>query len=147
MGGKRMITLITTIIGLVTKTFGNWQSLKTERFNTKMEIEKNKQRLAQDKQTYNHDWEMASLADKDKSLRWVSFVLFSAPFIVAMFAPHHVKDYFDQSLNAIPVWWEKTYMGMMAGIWGIASLKNAIPAIVEGLPKPKRSINIYKKDG
>jgi hypothetical protein len=151
MVGERMIPAIMAFLSAIGEPLATWmsnrQKLNAEKFLTKMEIEKNKQRLAADKASYNHDWEMANLADKDKALRWISFILFSLPFVIAMFAPEHVKNYFDTSLNAIPVWWEKTYMGMMAGIWGISSLKNALPAIVDGLPKPKRTINIVKKDG
>ena len=37
----------------------------------------NRARLMRDKQSNNHDWEMASLADKDKWLRRISFSMFS----------------------------------------------------------------------
>jgi hypothetical protein len=131
---RDMLGVISSIFGPIIDFFSDWfskrQELKAEKWRTKMEIEKNKQRLARDQQNYNHEWEMANLTDKDKILRWVSFILFTSPFLVAMFAPHHMEVYFTKSLSVIPEWWKKTYMAMMGGIWGLSSLKNVVPSLV-----------------
>jgi hypothetical protein len=135
-----MIALLGTLFGPIIDFVGGWftrsQELKAAQWKTKMAIEENKQRLASDKQTYNHEWEMANLQDKDKMLRWVSFILFTSPFLVAMFAPHHMEIYFTKSLAVIPEWWKKTYMAMTGGIWGLSSLKNIVPSLIGGLPRP-----------
>ena len=131
-------SIISSLIDWVGGWFKNKQELAKEKWKTKIEIEKNKQRLAIDSQSNNHEWEMANLTDKDKMLRWVSFILFSAPFIIALVAPEHVAIYFEKSIKTIPIWWQKTYMAMMGGIWGISSLKNSVPTLVNGMRKSRR---------
>ena len=129
--------ILTALVTPLTNWFTTRQKLNAAKLETKLKIEANKQRLAMDTQTNNHSWEMANLTDKDKILRWGSFILFTAPFIVALFAPHHIELYFQHSLAPIPEWWKKTYMAMVGGIWGISSLKNIVPAIVDQVFKKK----------
>ena len=77
--------------------------------NTGQEIKKaekeNKARLMRDEKSNNHAWEMASLADKDKWLRRLSFGMFSAPFVWALFDPVSVETYFTIALSSVPEWW------------------------------------------
>lgn len=127
-----------TVVGLLKDWWSDRQTLAKEKFQTKLQIQKNKTQLAMSENEYNHDWEMANLADNDKYLRYISFALFSMPFLVALFAPHAVQNYFTHSLSSVPMWWQKTYMGMMGGIWGIASLKNMLPSIAQGMRKKRR---------
>ena len=95
----------------------------------------NRARLLRDKQSNNHDWEMANLTDKDKWLRRISFSMFSAPFVWALFDPLAVEMYFTLALSAMPEWYIQLYAGMIGGVWGIAALKNTAPALVEGIVK------------
>lgn len=103
----------------------------------KAEIE-NKARLMRDTETNNHEWEMASLADKDRWLRRISFSMFSAPFIWALFDPTGVEVYFTIALSSVPEWWLELYGAMVGGVWGISALKNSMPALVGGVVKAVR---------
>ena len=98
----------------------------------------NRARLMRDKQSNNHDWEMASLADKDKWLRRLSFSMFSAPFVWALFDPVGVETYFTIALSSVPSWWLEMYGAMVGGVWGISALKNTMPALVGGVAKALR---------
>jgi len=95
-------------------------------------------RFRRDKQSYNHAWEMASLADKDKWLRRISFSMFSAPFVWALFDPVGVETYFTIALSSVPSWWLEMYGAMVGGVWGISALKNTMPALVGGVAKALR---------
>ena len=98
----------------------------------------NRARLLRDTQSNNHDWEMASLADKDRWLRRISFSMFSAPFIWALFDPVGVETYFTIALSSVPEWWLELYGAMVGGVWGISALKNTMPALVGGVAKALR---------
>ena len=98
----------------------------------------NKARLMRDKASNNHEWEMASLADKDRWLRRISFAMFSAPFIWALFDPVGVETYFTIALSSVPEWWLELYAAMIGGVWGISALKNSMPALVGGVVKAVR---------
>lgn len=98
----------------------------------------NKARLMRDKASNNHEWEMASLADKDRWLRRISFAMFSAPFIWALFDPVGVETYFTIALSSVPEWWLELYGAMVGGVWGISALKNSMPALVGGVVKAVR---------
>lgn len=130
-----MLTIIKEIGGLFLKYIINKKELATEAQKTKMLIEQNKQRLAIDKQTYNHAWEMAALTNGDKFIRRLSFLMFSAPFIIAIFAPHHIHVYFEQTISVVPKFWQDTWMAINGGIWGISSLKDAIPGIIQSFKR------------
>lgn len=90
----------------------------------------NKVRLLQEEASNNHAWEMASLTDKDKGLRWMCFILFTYPLIWAAFDAAAAAAYFNQTLAALPEWYRQIVFSMVGGIWGVAALKNTIPAIV-----------------
>ena len=110
--------------------------------STGQEIKKaekqNRARLLRDTQTNNHDWEMASLTEKDKWLRRISFSMFSAPFVRALFDPVGVETYFTIALSSVPSWWLEMYGAMVGGVWGISALKTAMPALVGGVAKALR---------
>jgi hypothetical protein len=95
----------------------------------------NKQRLLLDTQSNNHAWEMANLTDKDKWLRRVSFAMFASPFIIAIFAPEHIQYYFEHAIAMVPEWWQKTFMSITGGVWGLSSLKNILPGVVDMFKK------------
>lgn len=97
----------------------------------------NRARLLRDRETFNHEWEMASLTDKDKWLRRVSFLMFAMPFFVAIFSPDYVKHYFEHALSSLPDWYIKIWIGINGSVWGISQLKNYIPQMISNVRKPK----------
>lgn len=132
-----IVTLLKDVFGIFSGWLSNRQKLAFEKQKTKIVIEQNKQRLAKDRQQYNHEWEMANLADKDRLLRWTSFIMFSAPFVVAIFAPDHIQVYFQHSLKDIPSFWKDTFIAINGGIWGLSSLKNVVPGVIGAFRKGK----------
>jgi|TARA_R110002110_G_scaffold115201_11_gene285706 hypothetical protein len=124
-------SLLSPIIGGVRDYVQTGQEIK------KAEKE-NRARLLRDTQSNNHDWEMASLSDKDKWLRRMSFGMFSAPFVWALFDPVGVETYFTIALSSVPEWWLELYGAMVGGVWGISALKNTMPALVGGVAKALR---------
>ena len=73
----------------ISNIFTSWNDgrvkLKEKKIDVKHAIMENKARLARDSSSNNHDWEMANLEDKDRWLRRISFGMFSAPFVWALF--------------------------------------------------------------
>jgi|TARA_R110002153_G_scaffold97193_1_gene231862 hypothetical protein len=98
----------------------------------------NTARLLSDKTSNNHEWEMATLMDKDKWMRRISFCMFTWPFIWVYFDPIGATEYFKILDLHLPEWYKQTYMGMTGGIWGISALKNAVPSLVGGIAKSIR---------
>jgi len=133
-----MLGILTSIATLAT----TWFEGRNEKAKGKIALDKaeldNKIRLMLSTQEYNKEWEIAQIRDKDKSLRWFSFILMSAPFIVALFDPQAVNNYFTVALAGVPDWWIKAYMGIVGAIWGLSSLKNITPAIINSFKKNKQ---------
>lgn len=127
--------LISGGIGLVRDWFQN----KREQVKADHEItlaeKQNRARLLRDEQSNNHDWEMANLADKDRFMRRASFVLFSLPFLWAMFDAPAVKEYFDTALEAMPQWYVQLYLVIIGGVWGVAALKNNLASLFNAVRK------------
>lgn len=123
----------------ITSIFTSWNDnrtkLKQADLDIKLAEKQNRARLLQSESDNNHEWEMANLTDKDKWLRRISFGMFSAPFIWALFDPTGVKNYFEVALAAMPEWYIQLYAGMVGGVWGFAALKNSVPAIVGGIKR------------
>jgi hypothetical protein len=94
----------------------------------------NQARLAQSEKDYNHDWEMANLQDKDKGLRYLSYIMFTAPILIAVVSPENGKQIFA-NLEAVPSWLVQTWVALNGGVWGIASLKNVVPQFVGAFKK------------
>lgn len=117
-------------IGLVKDWFNGRQKIQQAQQERELAALNNQARLLADKESYNSAWEMAALRDSDRWLKRISFVIFSAPFIFAIFDPTDVSNYFRIALSTIPGWYIKTYMGIIGSVWGIASLKDTIPAII-----------------
>jgi hypothetical protein len=61
--------------------------------------------------------------------------MFTAPFVVAIFSPEQVQQYFDHAIKSVPEWWQKSYIAITGGIWGISSLKNVVPAVIAGVKR------------
>ena len=130
--------MIGLIAGLVKPLVGGVVDyVKTGQEIKKAEKE-NKARLMRDTASNNHEWEMASLRDKDRWLRRISFSMFSAPFIWALFDPVGVETYFTIALSSVPEWWLELFGAMVGGVWGVSALKNPMPALVNGVVKAVR---------
>ena len=94
----------------------------------------NQTRLAQDEQSNNHEWEMASLQDKDKGLRYISYSIFALPILITVVSPETGQRIFT-NLALVPGWWVKTFVAINGGIWGIVELKNAAPQLINAVKK------------
>lgn len=123
-------TLFTSLISLITGWFNGQLEVQKSKIETQKAAEANKARLLSDEQSNNHAWEMAELTGADKTIRRASFICFSAPFVVAIFAPESVKHYFDVAIASIPAWYKATYMSITGAIWGISSLKNPVSQLI-----------------
>ena len=130
--------MIGLIAGLVKPLVGGVVDYVRTGQEIKKAEKENRAGLLRDTQSNNHDWEMASLADKDKWLRRISFGMFSAPFVWALFDPVGVETYFTIALSSVPEWWLELYGAMVGGVWGISALKNTMPALVGGVAKALR---------
>lgn len=134
-----MIALIGTAITSISSLIGNWlkgrQDLQKAKQDMKLAEIQNRARLLREKQTNNHEWEMAALSDKDKWIRRISFTMFAAPFIVAIVAPEHVANYFKVALTPIPEWFKNVFVAINGSVWGIAALKNPLSQIAGALKK------------
>lgn len=104
--------------------------------NRDMALINNQARLAQSEKDYNHNWEMASLQDKDKGLRFFSYCMFTAPILITVVSPTHGAQIFA-NLENVPPWLVQTWVAINGGVWGIASLKNIIPQFVGQLKGAK----------
>lgn len=122
---------ILTMLGqMITSAVKGWQDLQAAKQQTLLAAENNKARLLEDKEANNHAWEMAQLTDADKWTRRISFICFTTPFIIAVFAPNAVKNYFVVAISSIPDWYKITYMSITGAIWGIASLKDPMSQFI-----------------
>lgn len=126
---KELFSFVTAPLTQWLKNRGEIAQAKHDR---KKAIINNQARLASDKQSNNHEWEMANLQDKDNALRWCSFWLFASPIILTVFFPEHGKEFFT-NLDLVPQWWVKVFVSMIGGIWGIVELKKAAPALITGI--------------
>lgn len=111
------------LISGVVDIFGGWIKRKQKIANAKAE---RKATLIQSKTDNDHAWEMAEINKGDMWLRRACFAMFSLPFIVAMFDPTAVNDYFTVGLSSVPAWYQHAFMAMVGAIWGVVELKNAV---------------------
>jgi len=128
-----MFSFITGLFGIGKQYLENKKEEKKEKHNLKMQGIKNRARLLQDTQTNNAEWEMRVLENKDMILQRLSFLMFSMPFIVAMFKPELVKSYFDIALASMPEWYIQIFVAIIGGVWGLAELKNGLPGILSAI--------------
>lgn len=133
------MNFLLTLLSPITSLIGNWmtnkQQLQQAVQQTALAAEQNKARLLLDTQSNNHAWEMAQITDSDRLMRRVCFFTFIFPFIYAAFDPHAVSNYFTIALSNIPDWYKQIFAGIVGGVWGISSLKNALPAILNGFTR------------
>ena len=113
----------------LTKWISNRGQVKEAEHKRDLAVIENQARLASDKESHNHEWEMASLKNKDNGLRWVSFWLFALPVVITVIAPEYGALIF-KNLELVPDWFKRVLIAMIGGIWGIVELKKAVPQIV-----------------
>ena len=126
---KEIFSFISAPVTQYLKNRGEKNKAKHER---DIAIINNQASLAQDKASNNHEWEMANLQDKDKGLRWISFTLFTLPIVITVIDPEAGTKIWT-SLKVVPEHFLAIYYTMIGGVWGIASLKNAVPQLIAGL--------------
>ena len=118
----------------LTKWISNRGQVKEAEHKRDLAVIENQARLASDKESHNHEWEMASLKNKDNALRWVSFWLFALPVVITVIAPEYGAVIF-KNLELVPDWFVRVLISMVGGIWGIVELKKAVPQIVAAWKK------------
>lgn len=112
-----------------TQWLKNRGEIKKAKHTRDLAVINNQARLAADEQTFNHEWEMASLKDKNEFLRVFSFILFTAPILVVVFNPQAGRDLLA-NLEMIPEHILTIWYYMIGGIWGLSELKNNVPSII-----------------
>lgn len=104
----------------------------------------NRARLLEDKQSNNHAWEMASLRSSGKALKWASFILFTLPILVTVVGPFVGAgagvDQMWQNFRQVPEGWMTVYYSMTGSIWGVATLKDTGPAMINGVASAIRKV-------
>jgi len=118
----------------LTKWIENRGQVKAAEHERDLAVINNQARLANDTESHNHEWEMASLRNKDNALRWVSFWLFALPVVITVISPEYGAVIF-KNLELVPDWFVRVLISMIGGIWGIVELKKAVPQIVAAWKK------------
>lgn len=128
--------MIMNFLGLLVAPIKVWLETLKEKAQAKATLDlavlSNKARLATDKLSNNHDWEMASLQDKDKGLRYISYSIFALPILMTVVSPEQGALIF-KNLELVPDWWVKTFISINGGVWGIIELKRAAPALISAI--------------
>lgn len=115
--------------GLISEGVGYLAERQKAKHELKMSVIRNKQRLAEDEQSNNHSWEMASLQSQDRLLRIVSFSMFGLPLVITVISPELGLRIF-QNLDSAPDWYVQTFIAINGGVWGIVELKHAAPQFI-----------------
>tara|TARA_R110000751_G_scaffold73408_1_gene148421 strand:+ start:5653 stop:6051 length:399 start_codon:yes stop_codon:yes gene_type:complete len=121
--------ILSFISAPVTQWFKNRGDVITAKHKRTLAVITNQARLASDKESNNHEWEMASLENQDTSLRWCSFWLFALPILITVISPEYGAVIW-KNLTLVPEWFVTVFISMIGGIWGIVELKKAIPQVV-----------------
>ena len=115
------------------KTYLEHRKARKEREHQRdIKVIDNQARLAEDKESHNHHWEMAALKGSDKWLRQVSYSMISGPILIAFVSPEHAREIFE-GLEQVPDWWIKTFVGVNGAVWGLSKLKEPLSQISHAL--------------
>ena len=137
-----IVTGITTLFGWLKERAQKNQDLKIAEIDAKKEMVLSKQMaIAQ--------WELAQLVDKDKILRYSSFLLFSSPFWSGFMGPsfHHYMIGLWQSLTPFQ---ENILAMICASVFGRKTIPNFIGGTIQAvagamrkpvLPEPEDTKN------
>lgn len=115
----------------------NRKEKQQAKHNRELAVINNQARLAQSEKDYNHAWELASLQDKDKLLRFISYFMFTSPILITVFSPEHGAKIFS-NLESVPPWLVQSWVAINGAVWGIASLKNVIPEFASNFKRATR---------
>lgn len=113
------------IAGVAGGLLEDWKARRENQRQVERAVAENRIRLAQDEASHNHEWEMRALEGHDKAIRRVSFLIWSAPMVWAVFDPAGVSAFFGVALAALPDWYRTGYLGITGAVWGLAELKSA----------------------
>jgi len=120
----------------LTQWLENRGKLKQAELDRDLAVINNQAKLIQSTTDNNHNWEMQSLQDKDKTLRLFSYSMFTAPILITVISPGHGAEIF-KNLDGVPPWLIQTWVAINGGVWGIASLKNVVPQFITLVKRAK----------
>lgn len=128
------MSLFATLLGPVTNAFTSYNKGKNELKMLDLDIKKaekeNRAHLLRDKESNNAAWERQSLVSSDKWLKRFAFVIFFWPLSpVIIWYPELVVRYYD-ALSLVPMWWQQVVIGIVGSVFGLAALKNGLPAVL-----------------
>ena len=120
----------------LTQWLENRGKIKQAELDRDLAVINNQAKLVQSTTDNNHNWEMQSLQDKDKTLRFFSYSMFTAPILITVVSPEHGAKIFE-NLESVPPWLVQTWIAINGGVWGIASLKNVVPQFITLVKRAK----------
>ena len=126
---NKFFKFLSGIFAPITTAIDYYGQIKLAEKNRDLAVINNQARLAQSTTDNNHDWEMQSIRDKDKTLRFFSYSMFTAPILITVVSPEQGAAIF-QNLENVPQWLVQTWVAINGAVWGIASLKNVVPQFV-----------------
>lgn len=123
----------------ITQLIKNRGEIKKAKHVRDLSIIDNQARLAQDKESNNHSWEMESLKGNSQYLRIVCFIQLALPLTITCIWPDKGREIFD-NLAVVPPWFVQMYMIVIGSIWGIHEFKSAAPQVIAAvLSRTKKS--------
>ena len=98
----------------------------------------NEARLLRDEQSHNQAWEMRALTNagwKDEAL----FILIMAMWVYSAIDPEGAKVVFENWKEAIPEWYRKITMWLVASIIGVKKIGDYLPGVIVGIKSAMRN--------
>ena len=126
---NKFFKFLSGIFAPITTAIDYYGQIKKAEKDRDLAVINNQARLAQSTADNNHDWEMQSIRDKDKTLRFFSYSMFTAPILITVVSPEQGAVIF-KNLENVPPWLVQTWVAINGAVWGIASLKNVVPQFV-----------------
>lgn len=130
--------MLRELFGFISAPVTQWVKNRGEKNKAKHErdlaIINNQARLASDKQSHNHQWEMESLKGNSKGLRVICFLQLALPLTITCIWPEKGAEIFT-NLKTVPPWFVQLYMIVIGAIWGIHEFKQAAPSVIAAVLK------------
>jgi len=127
----------------VTQYLKNYGEINKAKHDRDLAIIENQSRLAADRETYNHQWELESLKGNSHYLRIACFIQLALPLTITCVWPEKGQDIF-RNLEAVPQWFVQLYMIVIGSVWGIHEFKSAAPQVIGAALA--RSLNKERKN-
>lgn len=89
-----------------------------------------------------HAWEIASITNTGRGLRWASFIMWSGPLVYGWFDPADAAMRITALFDAFPTWVISIQFAMIGGIWGVKEL-----ATLRKLGEARSKINGDQTEG